>query len=104
MIRIRDALEARLPAIHAEKLDNAGYGALAGEVNAQITYIVQNCHLEPRADAMLHLILADVIAGAELMEGKEPATPRHEGAVRIMTALSNYGTYFDHKNWRSPKH
>ena len=103
MTRIRDAVQAKLPAIHAGKLDEAGYDVLAGQVNGEIGYIVQNCRLEPKADAMLHLSLADVIAGAGMMEGKQAGTARQAGAARILTALNNYGTYFDHPNWKSPK-
>ena len=104
MIRIRDAVKANLPSIHADKLDAAGYAALAGKVNGEIGYIVQNCHLEPKADAMLHLILADVMAGAEIMEGKDAAAARHDGALKIVTALENYGSYFDHPNRMALKH
>ncbi len=104
MTRIRDVVQAKLPAIHAGKLDDAGYGALAGKINGEIGVIVQNCRLEPKADAMLHLILAGMIAGAEIMEGKRAGTARHEGAAKILTALNEYGTYFDHPNWKSPKH
>jgi hypothetical protein len=104
MTQIRDSLQATLPAIHAGKLDNAGYQRLAGKVNADIGHIVQNCKLEPDADAMLHLVLADVISGAEIMEGKQAGTAREQGAIRIVAALNNYGAYFDHPNWKAPTH
>ncbi len=48
---------------------------------------------------MLHLVIADLLAGAEVMEGKA-GTPRHDGAVQVMQALKSYGKYFRHPGWK----
>lgn len=98
MSRIRDALAADLPAIHSGKATAGQYRALAQKVNDQIAFMVKNCRLEPKADAMLHLVLADIIAGADAMMAKDGEA--HMGAGKMAIALENYGAYFDHPGWQ----
>lgn len=76
------------------------YGALAAKVNAEVAGIVQSCKLEPEADAQLHLVIADIMAGVEAMEGKVNGETRREGAERIARALQAYGEHFDHAGWK----
>ena len=76
------------------------YQALANKVNAEVAGIVQNCKLEPEADAQLHIVIAELMAGAEAMEGKETGVTRRAGAVRVVKALNAYGDYFDHAGWK----
>lgn len=68
---------------------------LSQKVNEQVTFMVQNCKLDRDTDAMLHLVLADIIAGAEQLSAGQAS----EGADRIFHALENYGSYFDHPGW-----
>jgi hypothetical protein len=77
------------------------YAALAGKVNAEVAGIVQNCKLEPEADAQLHLVIADILAGVEAMEGKVPGESRRAGAEKIGRALQAYGEHFDHAGWKN---
>ena len=102
MSRIRDALTAELPAIHSGKATTEQYRALAQKTNDQIAFMVKNCKLDREADAMLHLVLADIIAGADAMIG-QGSSEAHKGAAKIAHALENYATYFDHPGWRSLK-
>lgn len=97
---IRDAVAADHQAIHTNKATAAQYKALAGKVDGQIAYIVKNCKLPPEADAQLHMILADIIAGSDLMKGTVQAK-RREGAVKVVGALQTYPQYFDHPAWRA---
>jgi hypothetical protein len=96
---IRDAVAAQHHAIHLNQASIAKYQALAKTVDEQIAYMVANCKLSPEADANLHVILADIIAGSDLMKGQDKAKSR-DGAVRIMAALETYPKYFDHSGWR----
>lgn len=102
MSRIRNALSAELPAIHSGKATAAQYRALAQKTDDQIAFMVKNCKLEPQADAMLHLVLADIIAGSDAMKGKD-SNEAHKGAAKIAHALDNYAAHFDHPGWRSLK-
>lgn len=72
--------------------------ALAELVNAEVAYIVQNCKLPEDADAQLHLLIAEILAGADAMKGEHP----REGAERVARALDQYGVFFDHPGWRKP--
>ena len=56
--------------IHEGKLSHSGYQARARILNVELGDIVTNCKLEPRADAQLHLIVADLAEGLEAMEGR----------------------------------
>ncbi len=103
MIRIRDALEAELPAIHSGKASAKQYQALAKKVNDQISFMVQNCKLDRDADAMLHLVLAELIDGSDAMVHQGSGEAMHQGVEKIAHALENYGTYFDHPGWRGVK-
>ena len=98
MSRIRDALSENLHAIHSGKATAKQYQALAQKTNDQLALIVKNCKLDPKADAMLHLVLADIVAGADAMAGKDVREARR-GAEKIAGALDNYGTYFVHPGW-----
>lgn len=76
------------------------YQALAGKVNAEVAGIVQNCKLEPEADAQLHLVIAELMAGAEAMEGRVKGETRRAGAEKVARALNAYGEHFDHAGWK----
>lgn len=96
---INQALAKALPLIHQDRFSAADYAALASAVQQKVGYAVEHCKLDAKADAMLHLVIAELLAGAEIMEGKTAAA-RHDGAVRVRQALVSYGTYFQHPKWK----
>lgn len=104
MENIRNTMDAALHDIHEGKLSAAKYGGLSRKVNGEVGHIVANCKLEPKADAQLHLVIADILEGVEAMEGKTRKVKRETGAVKVVGALEKYGTYFDHPNWQPIKH
>lgn len=99
---INQAMAKALPAIHKNQFGNEDYQALAATISARVGDSVAQCKLEPKADAMLHLIIADLMSGAEIMEGKSSQT-RHDGAVKVLEALKSYGKYFQHPAWNVAK-
>lgn len=103
MSRIRDALAADLPAIHSGKASAKQYKALAQKTQEQISFMVSNCKLDPKADAMLHLLLGDILAGADAMQGKSGSEAR-KGAEKVANALEEYGVYFNHPAWHGVMH
>ena len=103
MSRIRDELTAELPAIHSGKAPAEQYHALAKKVNEQVEFMVQNCKLDEDADAMLHLVITEIIAGADAMSDQKNSKARRHGAEKIVHALENYGTYFEHPGWHEVK-
>ncbi|MBA3902627.1 MAG: hypothetical protein C0522_02975 [Rhodocyclaceae bacterium] len=104
MKNIRNAMDASLHDIHEGKLSSAKYSALAKKVNDEVGYMVSNCKLEPKADAQLHLVIADLLEGVEAMEGKAGKVRRQSGAAKVLGALEKYGSHFDHQGWQPVKH
>lgn len=102
MTRLRNAVAAKLPAVHSGKMSSAQYDALGGQIDTQIAYIVQNCKLDPKADATLHVILAGLTEGTEILRGKKPAHKRSEGVLKVVHSLEQYGGHFDHPGWTLP--
>jgi hypothetical protein len=100
MGNIRDLVAASLNVIHENKLADAGYGELAGKIANEVEYLVNNCKLEPKADAQLHRILADIFEGVEAMGGKREKMKRRDGAVKVIGALERYAATFDDVGWK----
>jgi hypothetical protein len=91
---IRQAMANSLHAIHENKLSAKGYGGLAKKVEEAVSAMVANCKLGTQADEQLHIIIADLLAGAEQMAGKTKPVKRMDGAVKVIGALDNYGRFF----------
>ena len=100
MGNIRAALAKDVKAIHANKATPQQYQALAKRVEGEIAGIVRNCKLEPEADAQLHLVIAELMSGAEAMQGKEKGVKPRAGAERVAKALNAYGEHFEHAGWK----
>lgn len=100
MSAIRNAVAKDVKAIHANEAKPEQYRALAKKVEAEVAGIVRNCKLEPEADAQLHIVIAELLAGAEAMQGKEKDVKPRAGAERVAKALNAYGEHFEHAGWK----
>ncbi len=101
MAGIRDDLAAALPAIHRGTLSAKRYATLAGKMHGHVEKMIASCKLTPEADAQLHLVLAEVMAAADLMKS---GPDRMSGAVQAIEALDAYGRHFAHPGWESLHH
>lgn len=99
---INQVVAKAIPLIHKDRFSDADYAALATTINQKVSYAIEHCKLEAEADAMLHLVIGELLGGAEMMEGKT-ASARHDGAVWVRQALESYGKYFKHPNWKVPQ-
>lgn len=99
--RIKTAIESNLHEIHHDKFSVLKYDALAIELDEHIKFLFENCQLPPQADAQLHILLSQIIAGAN---GIRQGDNRKQGAVLIIQSLNNYPTYFLDPNWQPIKH
>jgi hypothetical protein len=99
MNALRDGFAERIEAIRKGTLGAAQYEALGADVQAEVANIVANCKLEPKADAMLHIVIADLLSAAEVMQGKTKGSPA-AAARQAVNALNAYGRYFDHPRWK----
>jgi hypothetical protein len=95
---IRASLAQRREAILADKLTPQDERALAETIEQRVAAILTDCKLEPRADANLHLIVADLVRSADILQGKS-SLPRRHGASLAVRATQMYATYFDHPGW-----
>ena len=93
------ALRRGMENIRAALDEGLEYVVLARIVTAEVNGIVHDCKLEPAADRQLHILLIDVLAGAEAMEGKAKGESPGAGAERVAKALNAYGEHFDHAGW-----
>jgi len=62
-------------------------------MNEEIQKIFKNCKLTPKADAMLHLILTDLMTNIGKL--KDPKANAAESYANILKTLDSYGQYFD---------
>ncbi len=99
MTQLKDKVQAAHPAIHARKYTEAEYRALAAELDTALAGIFKDCKLPPDADAMLHIVLVDVMAGSAQMKGDGGLEDMRKGAVKVIMALRQYGEFFDHPGW-----
>lgn len=98
---IRGLVAPGLDAAHAGKLTPAQYRRLAGQIETEVAGIVQNCKLEPAADEQLHPVIADIGAGLDAMNGKTAGTQPVDGLLKVVHAVNQYQSYFDHPGMRA---
>ena len=103
MSTIRASVSQTLPAAHSGKATAADYDAFGKDVTAQVTYIVENCKLDPKADEQLHIIVADILNGVEAAEGKQGEAKRASGVVKVAQAANAYGKHFSDAGWQAIK-
>lgn len=97
MERIRDAVAPIVSATAARPPSKDEATALSGAIKDQVQYLVENCKLEPKADAALHVLLNDFLQGADALVADPTSRPALE---RIVKALDLYPHYFDHEGWQ----
>lgn len=100
MSRIRGIVEPQLDAVHERKLTRAQYRQMAHDIEAEVAYIVGNCKLDPQADAVLHVIVAGLGEGIEALADDSSGGRPEAGVAKVVAALDDYGTYFDHPGWQ----
>lgn len=96
MLRIRDAV-APYTGPSPQALTAEQGRALAATIRDQVQYLIENCKLDPKADATLHALIGDLLAGAQGLEADPAAL---DGVPLIVEALHKYPQYFDHPGWQ----
>lgn len=97
MSAIRDAVVAAVHADRARPLSAAEATRLADAIQGQVDFLVANCRLAPEADAVLHVLIGQMLEGA----GALRRHPADDAALqRIVHALKEYPDYFEHEGWR----
>ncbi len=104
MGEIGQMMNTALDDIHNNQLDAEGYDAIAEEVNQQVGYMIENCQLEPQADAQLHIVIARLVDSAQHIEKHSEIEEKRKGAVELIGALDSYDTYFSDADFVKPVH
>ena len=102
MGEIRSALAANSSRILAGKLTDEEARALGAAIEARVAGIVTDCKLPPEADANLHLVVADLVQAADILQGRTKQRAQ-QGTAIASRATQMYATYFDHPGW-TPVH
>lgn len=101
MSELHQVVSAGLERAHADALTSEDYNKIAADIMVQFNYIVENCALEPKPDAQLHILLADIMQGVQIIEGKVSVEQPENGLIKMAEALNNYGVHFDHPQWKN---
>ena len=72
--------------------------ATSNGVRQQVDYLIANCKLSAEADAVLHVLIAELLAGADALVKPESSA---QGLDQLRQALAQYPRYFDHPDWPS---
>lgn len=99
MEEIGSAIASRSGRILAGKLTDEEARALGAAIEARVAGIVADCKLPPAADANLHLVVADLVQAADILQGRTKEPPQ-KGTAVAARATQMYATYFDHPNWK----
>ncbi len=101
MEAIRQAVTANQEAIEKNRLGTQDYQRLADTVDRNLASIVKNSRLTKDVDAAFHtIVLADLAHGTKLIHTSPKIQIQRAGALGLLQALRNYGTYFQHPGWR----
>ncbi len=100
MNRIRTLVEPQLSAAVGGKLIRARYAALASQVETEVGGIVTNCKLEPKADAMLHIVIGEIDSCTAAMAGKTAQPRPAQSLAQVARAINDYADHFDHPGFK----
>lgn len=100
MGRIHGLVEPQIAAAHAGKLSAAQSAALATKIETEVAGIVANCKLDPKADAVLHVVIGEIGSGTDALAGKTPGRTPEQGLVQVASAVNDYGQHFQHPGFR----
>jgi len=104
MATLRDAVHGAPAPMHQGTARPADYAALGRRVEETVGGIVKDCKLPPAADAQLHVVIADLVAGADALKGAKDGKAGRAGLLRVNGALEAYARHFDHPGWGKPAH
>lgn len=81
--------------LHEKGIQKASVVEVGATIEGTVNEIFKTCKLEPKADAAIHPILADLLKGAaKLKAGKQK-----QGQEIVHKALQSYTKRFEHEGW-----
>ncbi len=100
MSSIQETVHGAAAPLHKGTAKPEAYAELGNRVEADVGRIVKECKLPPEADAQLHVVVAELIAGADAMKSARDGKAGRAGLVKVDGALKSYAKYFDHPGWK----
>ena len=100
MASIRETVHGAPAPLHKGTAKPEAYAEVGNRVEADVGRIVKECKLPPEADAQLHIVIADVIAGADAMKAARDGKAGRAGLIKVDGALKAYAKHFDHPGWK----
>lgn len=97
MERIRDLAASMRRVLSGQRLDPTQAAAVAQGVRDEISRMIALCKLAPKADAALHVLISDMLKGADGLARPETAV---ESLALMRHALEQYPRYFEHPGWK----
>lgn len=94
MAGIRAALGTLQAPKKQRPIGDADYRDVGLAIEKSVGDIVARCRLPPAADANLHIIVAELVAAADTLQGKTAAKPA-SGLRQARRALLDYERFFD---------
>jgi hypothetical protein len=104
MTKIQAALQDNIGPIHRGEFTDAQYTLLGEGMLTELNAIFKNCTLPPKADAMIHLVLTQIMDGVLVMKGQRAGEVPRNGAIKVIQALADYGKFFAHPGWKPLQH
>lgn len=93
MSRIEGAVQQSEAAYRSRTFKEADAQLLATQVEKDVRYMVENCKLQPDADAALHNLIARMMSAAGALK-IDPMSP--EGVPVLASVVHDYRATFDH--------
>lgn len=72
----------------------------SAQIDNQVAYLIHNCTLQPRADAALHTIIADLIGAVRSLQS---GPDQHSALASMHAALLRYARQFNDPEWSSSR-
>jgi hypothetical protein len=99
MGEIRDMLALQRSTLVTGRLMPEEAALIGAAIEARVAAILTHCRLAPQAAHNLHLVVADLVQAADILQGRARGSPM-QGAAKAMRAAQMYATYFDHPEWK----
>lgn len=95
MSEIHKDLKKILEKTKSNKVAISDYQLFGKNLNDNINNIFKNCKLEPKADAQLHVIMAELLKASKELTSTSMIAKKKEAAHDILSNYKKYLKYFD---------
>lgn len=96
MSKIHDRAKPAYAAYQEGDFAAAESKELASLIRAEVNTLIEKCNLAPEADAMLHIVIGEMMVAASAME-RDPAS--EHGVPKLVAALHGYSEHFAHPDF-----